>query len=66
MQNGERQITEITKRNVVDSLALNRVNWSGRFEEQQFLARLYNLSEMPSTDRQYKTVGRHLETPGNE
>ena len=56
MQNSERQITEITRRNVVDSLALNRVNWSGRFEEQQFLARLYNLSEMPSTDRRYSNA----------
>lgn len=49
----DNQISEVTRRNISDALALNKVNWSGRFEEQQFLARLYNLSEMPSTDLRY-------------
>jgi hypothetical protein len=47
------QISEVTRRNISDALVLNRVNWSGRFEEQQFLTRLYNLTEMPSTDHRY-------------
>lgn len=47
------QITEITRRNISDALVLNKVNWSGRFEEQQFLARLYDLSKMPSTDSRF-------------
>ena len=49
----DNQISEVTRRNISDALVLNRVNWSGRFEEQQFLARLYNLTEMPSTDHRY-------------
>lgn len=49
----DNQISEVTRRNISDALVLNKVNWSGRFEEQQFLARLYNLSEMPSTDLRY-------------
>ncbi len=52
----EKQITEVTRRNISDALVLNKVNWSGRFDEQQFLARLYNLSKMPSTDRRYSSA----------
>lgn len=55
-----KQITEVTRRNIADALILNRVNWSGRFEEQQFLARLYDLSSMPSTDRRYSTAGEDI------
>jgi len=47
------RITEVTRRNISDALTLNRVNWSGRFEEQQFLARLYDLSKMRSTDPRF-------------
>lgn len=46
-------ISEVTRRNIVDALVLNKVNWSGRFEEQEFLARLYNLAEMSSTDHRF-------------
>ena len=56
MQDNERQISEVTRRNIVDSFSVNNVNWAGRFEEQQFLARLYNLLEMPSTDRRYSNA----------
>lgn len=52
----EKQITEVTRRNISDALALNKVNWAGRFEEQQFLTRLYDVSAMPSTDRRYSTA----------
>jgi hypothetical protein len=51
-----KQITEVTRRNISDSLILNKVRWSGRFEEQQFLERLYDLSSIPSTDRRYYTA----------
>jgi hypothetical protein len=47
----ERTISEVTRRNISDAFILENVFWWGRFEEQQFLARLYNLAEMPSTDR---------------
>lgn len=52
----DNQLSEVTRRNISDGLVLNRVNWSGRFEEQQFLARLYNLSGMPSTDHRYNNA----------
>jgi hypothetical protein len=47
----KRTISEVTRRNISDAFILGKVFWWGRFEEQQFLARLYNLAEMPSTDR---------------
>jgi AbiJ-like protein/abortive infection Abi-like protein len=47
----KRAISEVTRRNISDAFILAKVFWWGRFEEQQFLARLYNLAEMPSTDR---------------
>lgn len=56
----EKRITEVTRRGIVDALALNRINWSGRFEEQQFLARLYDLSSMPSMDRRYSTASEDI------
>jgi hypothetical protein len=56
----DRQITEVTRRNISDSLVLNKVNWSGRFEEHQFLARLYDLSAMRSTDRRYSTASEDI------
>jgi hypothetical protein len=52
----KRAISEVTRRNISDALVLNQINWSGRFEEQQFLARLYDLSKMPSTDYRYSTA----------
>jgi hypothetical protein len=55
-----KQITEVTRRNIFESLVLNKVNWSGRFEEQQFLARLYDLSAMPSTDRRYSSASEDI------
>ncbi|MEI6341692.1 MAG: abortive infection family protein [Verrucomicrobiota bacterium] len=56
----DKQITEVTRRNISDSLILNKVNWSGRFEEQQFLARLYDLSSMPSTDRRCSSASEDI------
>ena len=56
----EKHITEVTRRNISDALVLNNVNWSGRFEEQQFLARLYDVSGMPSTDHRYSTASEDI------
>lgn len=55
-----KQITEVTRQNISDLLVLNRFNWSGRFEEQQFLARLYDLSAMTSTDRRYSSASEDI------
>lgn len=46
-------ITEVTRRAVFDRLALENIGWSGRFEEDAFLSRLYDLSSMHSTDYRF-------------
>lgn len=46
-------ITEITRRAVIDYLASAHLGWSGRLTDDEFLARLYDLSSIPSTDRRF-------------
>ncbi|BAS18669.1 conserved hypothetical protein (plasmid) [Arthrobacter sp. Hiyo8] len=47
------QITEVTRRKIIDVFPLQRISWSGNLSEPEFLARIYNLSELPSNDRRY-------------
>jgi len=56
----KRKITEITRRNISDAFALNRINWSGRLEEQDFLARIYDLKSMPSSDPRYSDASSDI------
>lgn len=48
------EISEVTKRDIFDSLSLNKITWYGKLDEVTFLKRLYNLSELPSTDARFK------------
>jgi hypothetical protein len=43
-------ISEATRRDIIDYIVNNRVRWSGRLEEPEFLSRLFDLSHLPSTD----------------
>ncbi|WP_186208212.1 abortive infection family protein [Burkholderia gladioli] len=47
------KISEVTRRDIIDSLVSENVEWSGRLEDQEFLARLFDLNSMPSTDHRY-------------
>jgi len=52
------EITEVTRRAIIDYFNRNKISWSGRLSEVEFLGRLYNLIEMPSTDhRQNNALG---------
>jgi hypothetical protein len=44
------EISESTRRDIIDYLITNNVRWSGRLEEPEFLNRLFDLSRLPSTD----------------
>lgn len=44
------EITEVTRRNIVDYLTTSGASWAGRLPEDEFLARLYDLSSFRSTD----------------
>ena len=56
MQN---EISEVTRRAISDFLTLG-VGWSGRMNEDDFLARLYDLTKMPSHDRRYQTAAADI------
>lgn len=49
----DQEISEITRRNIIDALILNKIHWSGRLDEPAFLSRLYNLKKMGSTDYRF-------------
>ncbi|WP_094287075.1 hypothetical protein [Mycobacterium lehmannii] len=49
-------ITHVTRRKVFDTISLSKVLWEGRLEEPDFLARIYDLDSMPSTDSRYKSA----------
>lgn len=48
------EISEVTRRTIIDHFSLANVSWSGRLQDDEFLARLYDLSKMPSFDHRYK------------
>jgi len=47
------ELSEVTKREIFDILAINKINFYGRLDEIEFLKRVYNLVEMPSSDARY-------------
>lgn len=44
------EISEVTRRAIVDFLSTSGIAWAGRLPEDDFLARLYDLTAMRSTD----------------
>ena len=48
-------ISEFTRRAIMDYLSL-QVSWSGRLEEADFLARIYDLNNMPSYDHRFENA----------
>ena len=48
------RISLLTRRDIVDSLVSEKINWCGRLDETEFLSRLYDLQALPSTDSRFK------------
>ena len=48
------KISEATRRDIFDSIVIENVPWNGRLEEPDFLARLFDLKSLPSTDGRFK------------
>jgi hypothetical protein len=48
------KISQITRRDIFDTLTVENINWSGRFNEPDFLSRLFDLSKLSSLDSRYK------------
>lgn len=47
-------ISEVTRRNIIDYLLLRKYPFHGRLDLISFLKRIWNLSSMPSTDGRFK------------
>lgn len=50
------KISEVTRRNIVDEIKISEHVYHGRLEESDFLNRIFNLQELPSTDPRYKDM----------
>ena len=53
MQKNSKKISIVTRQAIFDEITINRISWAGRLEEPNFLNRIFNLSELPSTDSRY-------------
>jgi hypothetical protein len=53
-------VTEVTRRRIIDYLSASRVNWSGRLGDDEFLARLYDLNAIPSTDSRFHSAAADI------
>lgn len=51
-----KHITQLTRRKIFDTIILSKVAWEGRLDEPGFLARIYDLEQLPSTDSRFKTA----------
>lgn len=60
MDTSQRQISEVTRRNIFDQIVLELLPWSGRLDEPDFLSRLYNLRAMKSTDYRFADAYRDI------
>jgi hypothetical protein len=54
------RITEITRRDIADAIAVEKIVWSGRLEEPDFLSRVFDLSSMPSTDHRFRSAAADI------
>ncbi len=50
------KITEITRRDIIDAMGIEGVNWCGRLNEPDFLSRIFDLQSLPSTDGRFKNA----------
>src|SRR5665213_3566127 len=46
-------VSKQVRQNIFDGLRIENVSWSGRLEETEFLARIFDLKSMPSTDSRF-------------
>jgi len=51
------EITDVTRRNIIDYLTASGTNWADRLPEDEFLDRLHDLTDIPSTDYRFQFPG---------
>jgi hypothetical protein len=50
------EISEVTRRAIIDFFTMSQTHWSGRLQDNEFLARLYDLHSLPSQDNRFKNA----------
>jgi hypothetical protein len=55
-----KNISEATRRDIIDYLIGSQTHWSGRLSDREFLARLYDLTQMPSHDHRFRTAAADI------
>lgn len=50
------KITELTRRDIFDAMAVEGINLYGRLDETDFLSRIFDLQNLPSTDGRFKNA----------
>ncbi len=53
-------ITEVTRRDILDYLIASNTTFSGKLDELEFLGRIWDLSSMPSTDSRFHDAYRDI------
>jgi hypothetical protein len=56
----ELSISLVTRRNISDWVAVEKVNWCGRLEEPNFLKRIFDVDAMPSHDPRFKSAANDI------
>jgi hypothetical protein len=54
------EISEVTRRDILDGIALSNVHWSGRLSEDTFLARVFDLESLPSNDHRCENAKQDI------
>lgn len=50
------KISIVARQSIFDEITLNKISWSGRLEEPDFLNRIFDLSKLPSYDSRYNNA----------
>ena len=50
------KISEVTRRNIFDSLVIEKTIWSGRLAEPDFLSRIFDVHSLPTNDGRFENA----------
>jgi hypothetical protein len=52
----QNDISKVMRRTIIDTFTTANISWAGRLQIDEFLARLHDLSKLPSFDHRYKSA----------
>ena len=59
-RNLKNELSRTTRQNIIDGLKIDRISWSGRVGDVEFLQRLYDLESLPSYDGRFKNAAQDI------